>query len=75
LPLASSEPQAAGQAGPEMLQRIVLSGCPLLLITARKGWAAPSSTPMALGVSAMDRSLMMVSMAVADFAGSLLLVA
>ena len=75
LPFASSEPQAAGQAGPEMLQRIPVFGCPLLLIAARNGWIAPSSTPMALGVSAMLMSLLMVSVATADFVGSPLLVA
>ena len=64
-----------GQAAPEMLQRIALSGRPPLLIAARNGWMAPSSTPTALGASAMATSLAMVSVAVADFVGSLLLVA
>lgn len=58
-----------------MLQRIVLSGRPLLLIAARNGCIAPSSTPTELGVSEMATSLAMVSVAVADFVGSLLLVA
>ena len=75
MPLASSEPHAAGQAKPEMLQRSPVSGCPVLLIAARNGWIAPSSTPMAPGVTAMLMSLLMVSVAVADFVGSLLLVA
>ncbi len=58
-----------------MLQRIAMSGWPPLLIVGRKGWAAPSSTPMALGVSAMATSLVMVSVAAANLVGSLLLVA
>ena len=73
--MAPSEPQTVGQAAPEMLQRIAVSGWPLLLIAARNAWIAPSSTPAALGVSAMATSLVMVSVAVADFVGSLLLVA
>jgi len=73
--LASSAPHAAGQAGLEILQRIAVSGWPLLLIAARNGCVAPSSTPMALGVSAMATSLVMVSGAAANFVGSVLLVA
>ena len=73
--MASSEPQAAGQARPEMPQRIAASGWPLLLIAARNDRAAPSSTPIALGLRAMATSLVRVSVAVANFAGSLLLVA
>ena len=73
--MASSEPHAAGQAGPEMLQRIAVSGWPLLLIAARNDRAAPSSTPVALGLSAVVTSLVTVSVAVANFVGSLLLVA
>lgn len=58
-----------------MLQRIAKSGRPLVLIAARNGCVAPSSMPMALGVSAMATSLMTVSVALAVLVGSLLLVA
>jgi len=58
-----------------MLQRIAASGWPPLLIAARNDRAAPSSTPIASGLIAMATSLVTVSVAVADFAGSLLLVA
>ena len=73
--MASSEPHATGQAGPEMLQRIAVSGWPLLLIVARNDRAAPSSTPVALGLSDIAMSLVTVSVAVANFVRSLLLVA
>src|SRR6266849_2229591 len=59
LPFASSEPQAAGQARPERLQRIAVFGCPALVIAAWNGCVAPSSTPDAPGVSAMAMSLRM----------------
>ena len=58
-----------------MLQRIAVSGWPPLLIAARNDRAAPSSTAVALGLSEMATSLVTVSVAVADFAGSLLLTA
>src|SRR6267142_7051456 len=57
LTFASSEPQAAGQAGPEILQRIAAFGCPALVIAAWNCCVAPSSTPMTPGVSAMAMSL------------------
>ena len=59
LPFASSEPQAAGQATPEILQRIAVFGCPALVIAAWNCCVAPSSTPMTPGVSAMAMSLRM----------------
>src|SRR5260370_27238480 len=74
-PLASSVPHAEGQAAPEMLQRTAVSGRPLLLTVARKLCAAPRSTPAAPGVSAMARSLVMVTVAVADLVASATLVA
>jgi hypothetical protein len=58
-----------------MLQRAVVSGWPLLTIAARKDCVAPRMTPAVAGVSAMAMSLVMVSKALADFVGSLLLVA
>src|ERR1700687_5285541 len=75
LPFASSAPQRGGQGGAEMLQRIPGFGCPALVIAAWNGCVAPSSTPMALGVSAMAMSLVMGSVAVANLVVSLLLVA
>jgi len=74
-PLASSVPHAEGQAAPEMLQRTAVSGRPLLLTVARKLCAAPRSTPAVAGVSATARSLVMVTVAVADFVASATLVA
>ena len=58
-----------------MLQRIAVSGWPLLLMAAWNGWLAPSVTAAAPGVSATPMSLVMVSVAVANFVLSLLLVA
>ena len=58
-----------------MLQRTAVSGWPLLTIAARKGCAAPRMTPAVAGVIAIPTSLVMVNIAVADFVGSLLLVA
>ena len=59
LPFTSSEPHAAGQATPERLQRIAALGCPALVIAAWNGCTAPSSTPMAFGVSTTEISLRM----------------
>src|SRR5712671_5482393 len=59
LPFASSERRAAGQARPEILQRIAACGGPALLIAGCNCCVAPSSTPMTPGVSAMAMSLRM----------------
>src|SRR3981189_3428453 len=63
LPFTSSEPHAAGQATPERLQRIAALGCPALVIAAWNGCIAPSSTPMAFGVSTTEISLRMTIVA------------
>ena len=75
LPLASSVPHVEGQAAPEMLHRTAVSGRPLLLTVARKVCTAPRSTPAVAGVSATARSLVMVTVAVADLVASATLVA
>src|SRR6266403_731304 len=70
LPFTSSEPHAAGQATPERLQRIAALGCPALVIAAWNCCVAPSSTPIAPGVSAMAMSLRMELVAEACLAES-----
>jgi len=75
LPVASSEPHAPGHDGPAMLQRMELSGRPPLLIAARNGCIAPSSTLMMLGVSETVMSLTIVMAAEACLVGSAILCA
>src|SRR5277367_1341747 len=58
-----------------MLQRTEVSGWPALLMVARKGCLAPSSTLAFGGASAIAMSLVIVSSAVADFVVSASLVA
>ena len=53
-----------------MLQRIETSGWPLLLIDARNGSIAPSSTPLATGVSETAMSLRIVIVAEACLVAS-----
>src|SRR5258705_2823822 len=59
LPFASSEPQAAGHATPEILQRIAAFGCPALETAAWNCCVAPRSTPMTPRVSVKSPSLRM----------------
>lgn len=75
MPFASSEPHAVGHAEPEKLQRTAVSGWPLLLIAAWNICVAPSSTPVALGVSKMVMSLRIVMVAEACLVASAILCA
>ena len=52
VPLASTVPHALGQAAPERLQRMVVSGWPLLVTVTWNAFVAPSSTLAGFGVSA-----------------------
>lgn len=73
MPFASSEPHAEGHDEPEMLQRMAMSGWPLLPIAAWNGCVAPSSTPVAPGVSEMVMSLRIVMVAEACLVASAIL--
>src|SRR4051812_26087723 len=70
LPRVSTVPHSDGHTAPERVQRTAVSGCPLLPIDAWKFWTAPSSRLAEPGVSATVRSLVIVTAALADFAGS-----
>jgi len=61
LPFASIVPQPEAHVVPERIQRTVPSACPLLVIRARKLCVAPSSTTAAAVLSAISRSLVMVT--------------
>ncbi len=62
-------------AGPDKLQRIDVSGCPLLLTVARNACVAPSSTLAGFGDRFSAISLVIAKVAVLDFAESARLVA
>jgi hypothetical protein len=74
-PLASTVPHAEGHAAPVSPQRTAASGCPLLVITARKFCDAPSSTAAIPAEIVTRISLVTVNIAVADFVGSVTLIA
>jgi len=75
VPLASTVPHALGQAVPERLQSMVVSGCPLLVTVTWNACVAPSSTLAGFGVSARVMSLKTVTLAAPDFVASAWLVA
>jgi hypothetical protein len=75
LPFASTAPQLAGHAAPESIQRTASLGWPLLVIRGRKPFVAPSSTAAAVVLSAICRSLAMVTWDAPDFVVSARLVA
>ena len=75
LPFASTAPHPDEHAVPERAQRTALSGCPLLVIRARKLCVAPSSTAAAALLSVISRSLRMVTCDVPDSVVSARLVA
>jgi hypothetical protein len=74
VPFASTAPHPAGHAAPESVQRTASLGWPLLLIRGRKPFVAPSSTA-AVVLSAICRSLAMVTWDAPDFVMSARLVA
>src|SRR5260370_15447812 len=65
LPLESTAPHALGHAAPERLQRMAVSGSPVLVTGTWNACVAPSSTLAGFGVSARGMSLMIVTCAVA----------
>ena len=69
-PLVSTVPHPPAHAGPERLQRIAVSGCPLLVIVAGNACDAPSSTLAELGVKPSVMSLVIAAVPVPDFVGS-----
>ena len=75
LPFVSTVPHARGHAAPDSVQRTALSGWPLLVMFAWKVRVAPSSTETTLVPSAIWMSLVMVTLALADFFASAWLVA
>jgi hypothetical protein len=75
LPFASTAPHPAGHVAPESAQRTASLGWPLLVIRGRKPFVAPSSTAAAVVLSAICRSLAMVTWDALDFVVSARLVA
>ncbi len=75
LPLASTAPHPAGHAAPERVQVTPPLGFPLLVIRARKACFAPSSTLAAVALSAICKSLAIVTCDLPDFVASTSLVA